>query len=197
MEVSWAYIFMLPHNFWNLPFTCFLRISFLTFSTCSHTFNNSSLFNVAFRCLPSRCSFICLNCLFFRLLFIFNSYFQSHFLLHLTAFITLNWFCLEYFVRDNCEHCKVSCHLGARGGETVLRSICCLAICFSGAFSCKELRSKLKRQAREKVKMGLKNTAITAQHLLQHLWSLHDSEETPVILYALCAIMYERLNSFC
>lgn len=126
---------MLSHKFSNLPSTCVLLISFFVFSTCSHTFNNNSLFNVVFCCLPSCFPFICLNCLFFLLLFIFNSYFQSHFLLHLTAFITLSWFCLEYFVRGNHEHCEVSCHLGARGGESVLCSICCLAICFSGAFS--------------------------------------------------------------
>lgn len=130
---------MLSRDFSNLPCTCVLLISFLIFSTCSHTFNNNSLFNVAIRCLPSCSSFICLNCLFFLLLFIFNSYFQSNFLLHLPAFITLSWFCLEYFVTGDFERCEVSCHLSARGGEAVLCSICCLAIFFSGAFSCTAL----------------------------------------------------------
>jgi len=129
---------MLSYKFSDLPCTCVFLISFLMFSTCSHTSNNSS-FNVAFCCLPSCFSLICLNCLFFLLLFIFNSYFKSNFLLHLTAFITLGWFCLEYFATGNFGHCKVSCHPCARGGEAVLCSICCLAICFSGAFSCTAL----------------------------------------------------------
>lgn len=56
--------------------------------------------------------------------------------------IKLSMFCLEYFVASNLEHCKVSCHLGVRGGEAVLCSICCLAMFLRG---CAALWSKLER----------------------------------------------------
>lgn len=155
---------MLSYRFRDLLCICF-DIFFL-FSPYSPTFQNTSLFHVIFCSLPSCFSFISLNCFFS--LFLFNSYLKSHFLLHLIAWITLSHFCCEYFATGNFEHHKVSCHLSTEEEEAVLCSICCLAICFSGVFSCTALWSKLQRQVERKIKMGLKNTAIKVQHLLQH-----------------------------
>lgn len=102
--------------------------------------------------------------------------------------IKLSMFCLEYFVAGNLEHCKVSCHLGVRGGEAVLCSICCLAMFFRG---CAALWSKLERLSIRESKKQAWKTTITAQRWVQRSWFLHDRGETP----ATRAIMCKRLNS--
>lgn len=111
-------MYLCYHTRFQICLVPVLLISFLIFSTCSHSFNNNAVFNVAFCCLPSCFSFICLNCLL-----LFNSYFQSNFLLHLTAFKTLSWFRLEYFVTLSAVRSLALLELGEGKGSCPLQHL--------------------------------------------------------------------------